>query len=56
MKQLMIILSVLLCPVFGAQAIPADTETEILIKEKSSPSGPLRSAPAPAVSAWLTNR
>jgi hypothetical protein len=39
----------------GTSLTAQSTTREIIIKETTAPSGPLRSAPAPAVSAWLTN-
>jgi hypothetical protein len=66
MKKLIILLAIL-CPVFCMQAMgnvctvaapdssSNSVEREIRIIETSSPSGLLRSAPAPAVSAWLTD-
>lgn len=67
MKKILTILFIVCCPVCYIQAMgtllinaaPDSAQTkierEIDIKESTTNSGMLRSAPAPAVSAWLTD-
>ena len=70
MKKLISILFIISCPVFCMQAMgnaaavaapdssssaAAEAEREIRIIETTAPSGLLRSAPAPVVSAWLAD-